>query len=375
MASIYIHIPFCKQACYYCDFHFSTHMQGKEQLLQAIKQELRMQQHYLGQAKVTSIYLGGGTPSLLEAHEVEALLTHITHYFPLAEQVEVTLEANPDDLTWAKLQALHAAGINRLSIGVQSFQDALLRYLHRIHDSAKAIASIELALQAGFENLSIDLIYAIPGQTEALWKQDLAIAMQLRPPHIAAYGLTIEPNTVLGRWQQKGRLQPVVDEIAARHFEILVEVLAANHYEAYEVANFSQPLYYAKHNINYWTQGSYLGVGPSAHTYNGRSRQYNVAHNQRYIQSIQQGIIPCTTEILQRKDHINEYIMTRLRTQWGCDMAWLKAHYQYDLQQEKGAYLNQLVRRQLAHIQAAKLWLTTPGRLLADKITLDLFIA
>ena len=374
MAGIYIHIPFCKQACYYCDFHFSTSLWLRAPLLRAIKQELSMQQHYLGQAQVASIYLGGGTPSLLAAHEVAALLTHITRHFSIAEPAEVTLEANPDDLTLAKLQALRTAGINRLSLGVQSFQDVLLRYLHRIHDGAKAIASVELALQAGFENISIDLLYAIPGQTEALWKQDLAVAMQLLPPHITAYCLTIAPNTVFGRWQQQGKLQPVVDETAARYFEILVDVLTAHHYEVYEVTSFSQPLYHAQHNMNYWKQGSYLGVGPGAHAYNGKTRQYNVAHNQRYIQSIQQGIIPSTTEILQRRDHINEYIMMRLRTQWGCDMAWLQNHYQYDLQHAKGAYLSQLLHQQLAYIQADTLRLTTAGQLLADTIALDLFI-
>ncbi|MEM7383250.1 MAG: radical SAM family heme chaperone HemW [Bacteroidota bacterium] len=374
MAGIYIHIPFCKQACYYCDFHFSTNLQLRDPLLQAIKQELSIQRHYLGQAQVASIYLGGGTPSLLASHEVAALLTQITRYFPLAEPVEVTLEANPDDLTLEKLQALRTAGINRLSLGVQSFQDVLLRYLHRIHDGAQAIASVELALQAGFENISIDLIYAIPGQTESLWRQDLAIATQLLPPHIAAYCLTIAPNTVFGRWQQKGRLQPVADEVAAQHFQILVDVLTAYHYEAYEVTSFYQPLCHAQHNMNYWKQGSYLGVGPGAHAYNGVARQYNVAHNQRYIQSIQQGIIPSTTRVLKRKDHINEYIMTRLRTQWGCDLAWLKSHYQYDLQQAKGTYLSQLLRQRLACIQADTLWLTTAGKLLADRVALDLFI-
>ena len=375
MAGIYIHIPFCRQACHYCDFHFSTNTKLKGQMLQALVQELKLQQDYLGQTKVTSIYFGGGTPSLLAVAELEALLTHINHLFPLAEQVEITLEANPDDLGLAKLQGLRAAGINRLSIGIQTFQDELLHYLNRVHGSAQAMASVELARQAGFDNLSIDLIYAIPGQTDEMWAQDLAIAMQLQPTHLAAYCLTIEQNTVFGHWLRKGKLQAVVDEVAARQFELLVEVLVAHHYEHYEISNFSLPRYHARHNTNYWKQGSYLGVGPGAHSYNGSTRQHNIAHNQHYIQSIQQGIVPSTLEVLQRQDHINEYIMTHLRTQWGCDIAWLKAHYQYDLLEEQGAYLCQLIHQHLAWLQGDVLRLTTQGRLLADKIASDLFVA
>lgn len=375
MAGIYIHIPFCRQACHYCDFHFSTNIKLKEQMLQAIRQELNMQQSYLAKAKVTSIYLGGGTPSLLEATEVGELLVCIRQLFTLAEQVEVTLEANPDDLSLAKLQALRAIGINRLSVGVQSFQNRLLHYLNRAHDSSQAIASIELASQAGFDNISIDLIYAITGQSDAMWQQDLAMAIRLQLAHIAAYCLTIEKNTVFGRWLQQGRLWAIADEVAARQFALLRDVLVASHYEHYEISSFSLPQRYAWHNTNYWKQGSYLGVGPGAHSYNGATRQYNVAHNQRYIQSIQQGIVPSTIEVLQRRDHINEYIMTRLRTKWGCDMDWLKAHYHYDLQQEQIVYLDQLVHRQLALVRDNRLVLTPRGMLLADKIALDLFVA
>ena len=374
MAGIYIHIPFCKQACHYCDFHFSTNTRLKAPMLQAIAKELRVRKEYMGAVQVKSIYLGGGTPSLLEATELETLLILIAQHFSLSDVMEITLEANPDDITLAKLQALRAVGINRLSIGVQSFQDSVLSYLNRVHDSQKAIASVELARKAGFDNLSIDLMYAIPGTNQAMWEANLATALQLRPEHIAAYCLTIEKNTVFGHWHERGKLSIVEEEVAARQFETLVEVLTTHHYEHYEVSNFSQPGYHAQHNTNYWKQGPYLGVGPGAHSYDGATRQYNVAHNQRYIDSLQGGIIPCTVEVLTRKDHINEYIMTSLRTQWGCDMAWLKAQYNYVLAQTQSTYLEQLINHKLAVINGQKLLLTRQGKLLADQIAADLLV-
>ncbi len=372
---IYMHIPFCKQACHYCDFHFSTNLRLKPQLLQAIAQELKMRREYMGDAQVKSIYLGGGTPSLLEASEVEALLTLIRQLFPEKESVEVTLEANPDDITLTKLRALKTAGINRLSIGIQSFHQEVLRYLNRAHDSASALASVALARKAGFDNLSIDLMYAIPGVSQAMWESDLAIAMTLQPAHMAAYCLTIEQKTAFGRWQHQGKLKAVAEETAAQQFETLLAVTEAHRYEHYEISNFSQPGHYAQHNTNYWKQGSYLGVGPGAHSYDGETRQYNVAHNQRYIASIQQGVIPCTVEVLSREDHINEYMMTSLRTQWGCDLAWLKAQYGYDLQQTMQPYLAKLIHEQLAVLENQKLLLTRRGKLLADQVATDLFIA
>ena len=374
MAGIYIHIPFCKQACHYCDFHFSTNTRLQAPMLQAIVQELLLRKDYLGNAQVQSIYLGGGTPSLLEASPLEDLLKRVNQHFSLQESVEVTLEANPDDITLAKLQAWKALGINRLSIGVQSFQDSLLRYLNRVHDSQSAMASVDLAQKAGFDNLSVDLIYAIPGASQTMWKADLAMALQLQPTHLAAYCLTIEKNTVFGRWHERGRLKLVNEEVAAQQFETLVEVMLTHHYEHYEVSNFSLHGCYAQHNTNYWKQGPYLGLGPGAHSYDGATRQHNVAHNQCYIGSLQQGIVPGTVEVLTPKDHINEYVMTRLRTQWGCDMAWLKGEHGYDLEQSKRTYLEQLIDHKLAVINDQKLLLTRQGKLLADKIATDLFV-
>jgi oxygen-independent coproporphyrinogen-3 oxidase len=375
MAGIYMHIPFCKQACHYCDFHFSTNTRLKEQMIAAIGRELALQKDYLAKHPITSIYLGGGTPSILTVQEIERLLLQVKQFFAVSAQAEITLEANPDDINLDKLLALKSVGINRLSIGIQAFQDTLLKFLHRAHDSQKAIHSINLAVKAGFERFNIDLIYGIPGQTNAMWQQDLAIVTSLGLPHLSAYCLTIEKNTVFGHWQQQGSLKPVDEETAAVHFELLVDTLQAYGYEHYEVSNFCLPGQYARHNTNYWKQGKYLGVGPSAHSYNGTSRQQNIANNVRYMRSIQQDIVPYTVEKLQVQDHINEYIMLSLRTQWGCDLDLLKNRYQYDLQEEKNDYLVSLIKCGLGRLQGNILVLTTAGKLLADKIALDLFIA
>jgi oxygen-independent coproporphyrinogen-3 oxidase len=374
MAGIYIHIPFCKQACHYCDFHFSTNLQLKLPMLKAIQQELSLQQNYLGGEKVETIYLGGGTPSLLAAQEIAAILTCIQRLFSCEEVMEVTLEANPDDIQIDKLLAWRAIGINRLSIGIQTFDEVLLRYLNRAHDAAQAIASLEMAAQAGFTNLNLDLIYAIAGQSEQMLTRDLTLATQFHPTHISAYCLTIEPNTAFGRWLEKGKLQTVDEEVAAQHFHWVADTLAAQGYEQYEISNFSLPGYQAQHNTSYWKQGHYLGIGPGAHSYNGMSRQHNIAHNQQYIKHIQVGTIPSTVEVLQLQDHVNEYVMTSLRTKWGCDMRYLQEKYNYDLKGQHFTYVEQLVSTQLAYIQQDILFLTQQGKLLADKIAADLFV-
>jgi oxygen-independent coproporphyrinogen-3 oxidase len=344
-------------------------------MLAAIRKELSFQKDYLNLSEVSSIYLGGGTPSLLTVEEIAALLNHVQEVFTCQKGLEVTLEANPDDIDLGKLLALRAIGVNRLSIGIQTFNNDLLRYLNRAHDATRAIQSLEIASQAGFENFNLDLIYAIPGQSEEMLKEDLLTALQFRPTHISAYCLTIEQKTVFGRWLETGKIKVVEDEIAAKHFHLLVSTLTESDYNHYEVSNFSLPHYHAQHNTNYWKRGSYLGVGPGAHSYNGVSRQYNIANNTRYIQSIQAGVIPSTIEVLQSKDHINEYIMTSLRTQWGCDMTLLETSYQYDLQIKHLPYLEQLINQQLAYIKGNILVLTTTGKLLADKIAVDLFVA
>ncbi|MEL6607014.1 MAG: radical SAM family heme chaperone HemW [Bacteroidota bacterium] len=374
MAGIYIHVPFCKQACHYCDFHFSTNTRLKKTMLEAMEKELELRKDYLAHAPIQSIYFGGGTPSLLEAPLLADLFQHISQHFVVQSGAEVTLEANPDDITLEKLKAWKSLGINRLSIGVQSFQAPVLRYLNRAHDSRQAVKSIELAQKAGFNDLSIDLIYAIPQSDDNRWEADLTMALKLAPTHMAAYCLTIEKNTVFGRWQERGKLKAVSDEMAARQFEVLVETMAAHGYEHYEVSNFCLPGHYAVHNSNYWKQSSYLGIGPGAHSYDGVTRQFNVSNNPRYIDSLLQGTVPCTVERLSPQDHINEYIMTSLRTQWGCDLDRLKNEHGYDLEQAQSTYLQRLLNQQLATRKGYRLLLTRQGKLLADQIATDLFV-
>lgn len=342
-------------------------------MLQAISQELRLRKSYLGNASIKSIYIGGGTPSILPAGALATLLTLIEQHYVIEESTEVTLEANPDDITLRKLKDLRSIGINRLSIGIQSFQDEVLCQLNRAHNSQQALESVFIANQAGFDNVNIDLIYAIPHTNAERWEADLHTALQLQPAHISAYCLTIEPNTVFGRWKQHAQFDEVEESVAVAQYETLVAWLTNHQYIHYEVSNFCLPERYAKHNMNYWKHdASYLGLGPGAHSYNGHSRQYNIAHNQRYIDSIQRGVVPCTTEILTKANYINEYIMTNLRTRWGCDMAWLATQHGYPLTQTKRAYLAELTRRGLAIVDTQKIYLTTKGMLLADQISLDL---
>jgi oxygen-independent coproporphyrinogen III oxidase len=373
MAGIYLHIPFCKQACHYCDFHFSTNTAIRKELLQAMAEEISLQRNYL-QERLDTVYFGGGTPSLLDSDEVGFLLDKIRQCHPMAADTEVTLEANPDDLTIGKAQDLKRIGINRLSIGIQSFDDTVLRYLNRAHTSATALGSIEDARLAGFENISIDLIYAIPGLSSAQWREDIAKAVQLRPQHISAYTLTVEEKTAFGKWFAKGTFLPVDEAVAAEQMEILVTALTSEGYRQYEVSNFALPGFESRHNRNYWEGGKYLGIGPSAHSYNLTTRQHNVANNHLYVRSLGENKVPAESEILKTEDRINEYILTTLRTDVGCDLTVLKNNFGYDVLALHERYLSELQKRNLLFVLDNRLRLTDAGRLLADKISSDLFL-
>ena len=283
MAGIYIHIPFCKQACHYCDFHFSTNTSKQAQLLQAIGNELLIQKNYLGEEKINTLYFGGGTPSILSTDEVNNIFDIISGNFDVAPSAEITLEANPDDLVSEKLIAFKKIGINRLSIGIQSFDDAVLRFLNRAHDSRMATSSFQEARDVGFENISIDLMYALPGQDLTDWKKNIDRALALGPNHISAYSLTIEAKTVFGKWAADKKIKVRSDDASAQELLLLIEELERDGFEHYEVSNFSKPGYISKHNSSYWKGEKYLGVGPSAHSYNGTSRQFNISNNHLYI--------------------------------------------------------------------------------------------
>ena len=374
MAGIYLHVPFCKQACHYCDFHFSTNTRHRAAMVATLAKELVLRGDYLGEETVQTIYLGGGTPSLLTVAELQLLLATVYQHYPVTAQPEVTLEANPDDLNPVKLKELREVGINRLSIGIQSFHEPHLRYLNRAHRAGEATRCVQQAQEVGFDNLSIDLIYAIPADDHRVWKRDLAQAIALQPQHISSYCLTIEEKTVFGRWQQQGRLRAVSDAFAAEQFELLLTTLTAAGFDPYEVSNFCQPGYYARHNTSYWQNQKYLGIGPSAHSYDGVSRQHNVANNVKYLKALVGEVIPFEREELSRYDQINERVMTGLRTKWGCDLEELKNRFQYDLYQEHAAYISQLIGEGKAVLQENQLILTNSGRLMADGIAEAFFL-
>ncbi len=343
-------------------------------MITAIQQEITIRKDYLQGEHIKTLYFGGGTPSVLLAEEIKALLDQIHRYFVVDKEAEITLEANPDDLTNEKLSSLRAVGINRLSIGIQSFHTQQLQFLNRVHDAERASACVVAARAAGFDNISIDLIYAIPDETDLLWIQDIEQALSLQPEHISCYSLTIEPQTVFGKWAKHGKLKITEDEIAARHLEILMDKLEAAGYEHYEVSNFAKPGYYSKHNSSYWQGEKYMGLGPSAHSYNKETRQFNLANNHRYMQSIRTGIVPYEKEVLSHEDKVNEYILTSLRTSWGCNTDTLQSDLHYNLLADQHHYIQKIIEDGYAQLDAATLILTKKGKLLADKIASDLFL-
>jgi oxygen-independent coproporphyrinogen III oxidase len=375
LSGLYIHIPFCKQACHYCDFHFSTNLQTKKQLIQAICKEIHLQKEYLGkEAILQTIYFGGGTPSLLSAGELDHIFQTIYKHFTVVRQAEISLEANPDDLSVEKLHMLQQSPVNRLSIGIQSFYDPHLRYMNRAHQAQEAAGCIKGAQDAGFSNISIDLIYGIPHPDHSVWENDLATAVNLHIQHISAYCLTIEPGTAFGNWLQKGKIKPVEEDYSIGQFSMLVNTLAGAGFEQYEISNFALPGYHSKHNSNYWKKQTYLGVGPSAHSYDGKTRQYNVANNMQYIKAVENNTIPFTLEVLSVPDQVNEYILTSLRTQWGCNLKEIEHLHGINLERNNEKYITALLEKKLITVKDHILKLTPAGKLLADQIASDLFI-
>lgn len=343
-------------------------------MVDAICKELTMQSEFLGRDSVYTIYFGGGTPSLLEGHHLKKIMKVIQYEYDLATNVEVTLEANPDDLTPEKLQTFYRHGINRLSIGIQSFNDENLKWMNRQHSGQEAIDAMHNARQAGFENISIDLIYAIPYEDHSVWKSDLKQAIRLGAEHISSYCLTIEPKTAFGKWVEKGHMPEIDEDFAAEQFEILLDTMNKYGYDQYEISNFAQPGYESKHNSSYWKDEKYLGIGPSAHSYNGRFRKANVANNAKYLKGVSENQIPFEVITLSKEDQVNEYILTSLRTKWGCSLDLLKQKYGVDLLMQHRDYLNKISLQDLIYEEDEHLILTNAGKLLADKLASDLFI-
>lgn len=371
---LYLHIPFCRQACHYCDFHFSTNTSNKRAIVEAIAREVLLRKSYLPGADIETIYFGGGTPSMLDGEELKMLLDTIRQHFKVSPDAEITLEANPDDLDQNKLIQLYQAGINRLSIGIQSFHGPHLEFLNRVHSAGEAEHCVRMAQEAGITNISIDLIYAIPAEGHGILQSDIQKAFTLDVSHISAYCLTIEPQTAFGNWLRKKKIKPIDEEFAAEQFEILTRSLAENGYEQYEISNFARNERYSRHNSSYWKQRAYLGVGPSAHSYDGRSRQFNISNNAKYLQAISQEIIPATIEELSAVDQTNEYLLTGLRTKWGVDRAKLEMLSLGTFRAVHEKELAQLVGKGWLLDNGQTLLLTEAGKLFADRIASDLFI-
>ncbi len=322
MAGIYFHIPFCRQRCAYCDFFSSTSTELKGQIIEAMCREVEQRQGYLAGQSIETIYFGGGTPSLLEASEIELLLDTTARHFDLSQLGECTLEANPDDLTSSYLSNLKALGINRLSMGVQSFCDDALRFMNRRHSSQQAVDAVKAAQGVGFENITIDIIYGIPTFGEHHLQQTLDTALSLEVQHISSYHLTIEAGSSFGRAAARGELQAVDEITSQREFDLVHDTLCAGGFEHYEVSNFALPQYRSKHNSSYWSGAHYLGIGAAAHSFNGKQREWNASNIKQYIESKGREI-----EHLTPSNRLNEYIMTRLRTAEGIDIAYIREHF------------------------------------------------
>jgi len=320
MAGIYIHIPFCKQACYYCNFHFSTVLSYKEKLVQAIAKELFLRKDFLAHQSIQSIYLGGGTPSILNEAELNLIFETLSKHFDLSEVKEITLEANPDDLHADYLKFLRSTPVNRLSIGIQSFDDTDLHFMNRAHSAIEAKNCVKLAQDAGFNQISIDLIYGIPNMSLARWEDNLAMAFNLGIQHLSSYCLTIEPKTVFGNREAKNTFTPISEEDSEQQFLTLINRGIEAGFEQYEISNFAKDKAYALHNTQYWKGAHYLGVGPGAHSFRNNERSWNIANNQQYMQSLDKGILPLESEVLSINNQYNEWVMTGLRTIWGLNL-------------------------------------------------------
>lgn len=375
MAGIYIHIPYCKQKCHYCNFYSFASSQFREQFVDALLNELSHRKNYLENAKVNTIYFGGGTPSMLSTDEINKIVKRIFTLFQVEDGAELTLEANPDDLNEAYLADLkNYTSINRLSIGIQSFFPQDLQYLNRVHDVRQARSSIELAVGNGFTNLTIDLIYGIPTLTIDNWKQNLEIFFSYQLPHLSSYSLTVEPKTALNTMIKKGKMQNVNEQQSIEHFKILLNETGRNAYVNYEISNFAREGYYSKHNSIYWLGGHYLGLGPSAHSFNGKSRQWNVANMRKYIgEETVENIIE-EKEILTPGQRFNEYVMTSLRTSWGCDSEHIQNVFGYKAMRHMEESIKEFIRDRKVKKEGSKYYLTGEGKLFADGIASALFL-
>lgn len=373
MSGIYIHIPFCKQACYYCNFYFSTSMKKKDALLASLVKEIELRKEELGHATIETIYFGGGTPSVLEVSEIQYIIDAVYSNFSVANHPEITLEANPDDLSKEKIIAFSKSPINRLSIGIQSFFERDLKLMNRAHNAKEAKECLSLATQY-FTNISVDLIYGIPDCTHQEWRENIQTALSFGVPHISSYALTVEPDTALEKFIEKEVIKNVDDDNAEEQFQILVEELQKANFVHYELSNFGKEGFFSKNNSSYWLGETYLGIGPAAHSFNGTQRSWNVQNNTKYIKAIQQNELPIQRETLSVVDRYNEYVMTGLRTIWGVSFAKIEKDYGGNYVKYLNNQSKKFIQQDLLYIDNQILKTTKKGKFLSDGIAADLFM-
>ncbi len=385
MAGIYIHIPFCKQACYYCDFHFSTSLKKKDELVNALIKELQLRKRELKNQQIETIYFGGGTPSLLSTDELNAIIETVHNNYNVIDKPEVTLEANPDDLSKQRIVELSKTKINRLSIGIQSFFEDDLKSMNRAHNAVEAEECLKLATKY-FNNITIDLIYGIPNMSLKKWNDNLQKAFNFGVGHISSYALTVEPKTALDSFIKKGNYPPIDEALALQHFNHLVSETEKQGFVHYEISNFGKPDYFSKHNTSYWQGKSYLGIGPSAHSFNGKQRSWNVANNTKYIKALKENVLPSEIEILSKQDQFNEYLMTGLRTIWGVSLKKIETDFGISYKEHLLASAKKYIADQLLVISnegekshnftnsKRVLKTTQKGKFLIDGIVSDLFL-
>ncbi len=373
MSGIYIHIPFCKQACHYCDFHFSTSMKKKEEIVLALAKEMELRKDEFQNEVVETIYFGGGTPSVLAIDDIRFLIDTVYKHFKVIENPEITLEANPDDLDEETILQYANSPINRLSIGIQSFFEDDLQLMNRAHNSAEAKKCLAFATQY-FDNISIDLIYGMPNMSNEKWLQNIEMAISFNIPHISSYALTVEPKTALHKMIKSGSITNLDDDVLQQHFHILIDKLQENGFIHYELSNFGKLDYFSKNNTAYWLGKKYIGIGPSAHSFNGETRSWNVSNNSLYLKAIAENKFPSESEILSKTDHYNEYIMTGLRTIWGVSLEKIEtefgSNYLDYLRQQAEKYISD----NLLKVENNILKTTKKGKFLCDGIASDLFL-
>jgi oxygen-independent coproporphyrinogen III oxidase len=374
MTGIYLHIPFCKQKCHYCNFFSLASTKNRQAFVDILIKEIDLQKDYLNGETVTTVYFGGGTPSLLEVDALKRIFMTLRETFPVSDDAEITLEANPDDLSAHYLEALKDTAVNRLSIGIQSFDDDDLVYLNRVHSAIQAENCIQLAQEAGFEKITIDLIYGIPTLDDDKWKRNIEQFMQTGIHHLSAYALTVEPKTALHTLIRKGKLLDVDENRMARQFEILLDQMEANGFVHYEISNFARPGHYSRHNSIYWMGGNYLGLGPSAHSFNGVSRQWNVSNLAKYLQLETIEKVVEEKEVLTEAQRYNEYVMTSLRTVWGCDLEHISNQFGKDAKERTMHEAKKHLLSANMVLNENRLLLTNKGKLFADGIASGFFI-